>query len=144
VGFKSEGTIPLGEFRNIDQLSVGNQFDVYLEKLENQDGLVVLSKEKADFFKVWGQIKDAHDGNQVVQGRVKRRIKGGLVVDLLGVDAFLPGSQIALRQVPNLDDLLQQTFEFKIIKLNKRRRISSCRARRFRGEARESAALMEG
>jgi small subunit ribosomal protein S1 len=122
VGFKSEGTIPLAEFRNIDNLAVGNQFDVYLEKLENQEGLVVLSKEKADFFKVWGQIKDAHDGNQIVQGRVKRRIKGGLVVDLLGVDAFLPGSQIALRQVPNLDDLLQQTFDFKIIKINKRRR----------------------
>lgn len=122
VGFKSEGTIPAAEFRNIDNLAVGMQFDVYLEKLENQDGLVVLSKEKADFFKVWGAIKDSHDLNQVVQGRVKRRIKGGLVVDLLGVDAFLPGSQIALRQVPNLDDLLGQTLDFKIIKINKRRR----------------------
>jgi len=122
VGFKSEGTIPLAEFRNIDNLTVGDQFDVYLEKLENQDGLVVLSKEKADFFKVWGTIKDAHDNNEIVQGRVKRRIKGGLVVDLLGVDAFLPGSQIALRQVPNLDELLNQTLDFKIIKINKRRR----------------------
>jgi small subunit ribosomal protein S1 len=122
VGFKSEGTIPRSEFRNIEQLTVGDPFDVYLEKLENQDGLVVLSKEKADFFKVWGQIKDAHDNNEVVQGRVKRRIKGGLVVDLLGVDAFLPGSQIALRQVPNLDDLMGQTLDFKIIKINKRRR----------------------
>jgi small subunit ribosomal protein S1 len=122
VGFKSEGTIPLAEFRSVDNLAVGDQFDVYLEKLENQEGLVVLSKEKADFFKVWGQIKDAHDGNQVVQGRVKRRIKGGLVVDLLGVDAFLPGSQIALRQVPNLDELINQTLDFKIIKINKRRR----------------------
>ncbi|HEX6789802.1 MAG TPA: S1 RNA-binding domain-containing protein, partial [Candidatus Krumholzibacteria bacterium] len=122
VGFKSEGTIPLQEFRSVDNLAVGDQFDVYLEKLENQEGLVVLSKEKADFFKVWGQIKDAHDNNQIVQGRVKRRIKGGLVVDLLGVDAFLPGSQIALRQVPNLDDLISQTLDFKIIKINKRRR----------------------
>jgi small subunit ribosomal protein S1 len=122
VGFKSEGTIPAQEFRSVDNLTVGMQFDVYLEKLENQDGLVVLSKEKADFFKVWGQIKDSHDMNQIVQGRVKRRIKGGLVVDLLGVDAFLPGSQIALRQVPNLDDLLGQTLDFKIIKINKRRR----------------------
>jgi small subunit ribosomal protein S1 len=122
VGFKSEGTIPYAEFRNIDNLAVGNQFDVYLEKLENNDGLVVLSKEKADFFKVWGQIKDAHDNNQIVQGRVKRRIKGGLVVDLLGVEAFLPGSQIALRQVPNLDELLNQALDFKIIKINKRRR----------------------
>jgi small subunit ribosomal protein S1 len=122
VGFKSEGTIPAAEFRNIENLAVGMTFDVYLEKLENQEGLVVLSKEKADFFKVWGQIKDSHEMNQIVQGRVKRRIKGGLVVDLLGVDAFLPGSQIALRQVPNLDDLLGQTLDFKIIKINKRRR----------------------
>ena len=122
VGFKSEGTIPLAEFRSVENLTLGDQFDVYLEKLENQEGLVVLSKEKADFFKVWGQIKDAHESDQIVQGRVKRRIKGGLVVDLLGVDAFLPGSQIALRQVPNLDDLISQTLDFKIIKINKRRR----------------------
>lgn len=122
VGFKSEGTIAINEFRNIENINVGDEFDVYLEKLENQDGLVVLSKEKADFFKVWGQIKDAHDEGNIMEGTVKRRIKGGLVVDLLGVDAFLPGSQIALRQVPNLDDLIGQRLEFKIIKINKRRR----------------------
>jgi small subunit ribosomal protein S1 len=122
VGFKSEGTIAIAEFRNIVNMQVGDQFDVYLEKLENQDGLVVLSKEKADFFKVWGKIKDSHDEGSVMEGTVKRRIKGGLVVDLLGVDAFLPGSQIALRQVPNLDDLIGQSLAFKIIKINKRRR----------------------
>jgi small subunit ribosomal protein S1 len=122
VGFKSEGTIAVNEFRNIPTINIGDEFDVYLEKLENQDGLVVLSKEKADFFKVWGLIKDAHDESNIMEGTVKRRIKGGLVVDLLGVDAFLPGSQIALRQVPNLDDLIGQTLEFKIIKINKRRR----------------------
>ncbi len=122
VGFKSEGTIPIQEFRNVESLQPGDEFDVYLEKLENQDGLVVLSKEKADFFKVWDTIKDAHENGTVMHGSVKRRIKGGLVVDLLGVDAFLPGSQIALRQVPNLDDLIGQELEFKIIKINKRRR----------------------
>jgi len=122
VGFKSEGTIAVGEFGDLSEIKVGDEFDVYLEKLENQDGLVVLSKEKADFFKVWGQIKDAHELGNVMAGTVRRRIKGGLVVDLLGVDAFLPGSQIALRQVPNLDDLIGQELEFKIIKINKRRR----------------------
>ncbi|MDH3196881.1 MAG: DUF2110 family protein, partial [Candidatus Krumholzibacteria bacterium] len=122
VGFKSEGTIAVGEFGDLSEIHVGDEFDVYLEKLENQDGLVVLSKEKADFFKVWGQIKDAHELGNVMAGTVRRRIKGGLVVDLLGVDAFLPGSQIALRQVPNLDDLIGQELEFKIIKINKRRR----------------------
>jgi small subunit ribosomal protein S1 len=122
VGFKSEGTISINEFRNVDTINIGDKFDVYLEKLENQDGLVVLSKEKADFFKVWGQIKDAHETGSIMEGTVKRRIKGGLVVDLLGVDAFLPGSQIALRQVPNLDELIGEALEFKIIKINKRRR----------------------
>jgi len=99
VGFKSEGTISAAEFRNEEAINIGDQFDVYLEKLENQDGLVVLSKEKADFFKVWGRIKDAHEIGSIMEGTVKRRIKGGLVVDLLGVDAFLPGSQIALQCV---------------------------------------------
>ncbi len=122
VGFKSEGTISVSEFRNEEAINIGDKFDVYLEKLENQDGLVVLSKEKADFFKVWGLIKDAHESGNIMEGTVKRRIKGGLVVDLLGVDAFLPGSQIALRQVPNLDELIGAKLEFKIIKINKRRR----------------------
>jgi len=122
VGFKSEGTIPVSEFRDFDAINAGDQIDVFLEKLENQDGLVVLSKEKADFFKVWDEIKDGHDDSRIMEGRVSRRIKGGLVVDLLGVDAFLPGSQIALRQVPNLDDLIGETLSFKIIKINKRRR----------------------
>ncbi|MEJ2720223.1 MAG: DUF2110 family protein [bacterium] len=122
VGFKSEGTIPVSEFRDFDKINPGDAVDVFLEKLENQDGLVVLSKEKADFFKVWDEIKDGYDTGNIMEGRVARRIKGGLVVDLLGVDAFLPGSQIALRQVPNLDDLIGQTLNFKIIKINKRRR----------------------
>jgi len=122
VGFKSEGTIPVSQFRDFDHINSGDEIDVYLEKLEDQDGLVVLSKEKADFFKVWDSIKDGYDDGAIMEGRVSRRIKGGLVVDLLGVDAFLPGSQIALRQVPNLDDLIEQTLSFKIIKINKRRR----------------------
>jgi len=122
VGFKSEGTIPVAEFRDFVNLAPGVQVDVFLEKLENQDGLVVLSKEKADFFKVWDEIKDGYEVQRVMEGVVARRIKGGLVVNLLGVDAFLPGSQIALRQVSNLDDLIGQTLNFKIIKINKRRR----------------------
>ena len=122
VGFKSEGVIPLHEFPEPVNIQVGEKIDVYLERLENQDGLVVLSKQRADFLKVWGEIKDAYDSGDVVEGRVSRRIKGGLVVDLFGVEAFLPGSQVALRQVPNLDDLINEQFPFKIIKLNKRRR----------------------
>lgn len=122
VGFKSEGTIPFSEFANVDEVKRGDRFDVFLEKMENQDGLIVLSKIKADFLKAWDEIKDAYDNGRVMNAVVDRRIKGGLVVKLLGVDAFLPGSQIALRQVPNLDEMIGEELVCKIIKLNKRRR----------------------
>jgi small subunit ribosomal protein S1 len=122
VGFKSEGVIPIEEFGDVESIKVGDQVDVFLEKMENQDGLVVLSKQRADFVKVWDRVKDAADTGSVVEGRLLRKIKGGVVVDLFGVEAFLPGSQIALRQVQNVDDLLGRTMKFKIIKLNKRRR----------------------
>jgi len=122
VGFKSEGVISLSEFPDPSSIKVGDILDVFLEKMENQDGLVVLSKQRADFVRVWDRVKEAHDSEQVVEGRMVRRIKGGVVVDLYGVEAFLPGSQIALRQVQNVDSLLGQNVRVKIIKLNKRRR----------------------
>src|SRR2546422_2029283 len=122
VGFKSEGVIPLAEFSDPSSIKVGDVLDVFLEKMENQDGLVVLSKQRADFVRVWDRVKEAHDGGQVVEGRLVRKIKGGVVVDLYGVEAFLPGSQIALRQVQNVDAMLGQGVQVKIIKLNKRRR----------------------
>ncbi len=122
VGFKSEGVISLSEFPNPESIKVGDILDVFLEKMENQDGLVVLSKQRADFVRVWDRVKEAHDNGQVVEGRLVRKIKGGVVVDLYGVEAFLPGSQIALRQVQNVDSMLGQNVSVKIIKLNKRRR----------------------
>jgi small subunit ribosomal protein S1 len=122
VGFKSEGIISLSEFPDPSSIKVGDVLEVFLEKMENQDGLVVLSKQRADFVRVWDRVKEAHDGGQVVDGKLIRKIKGGVVVDLYGVEAFLPGSQIALRQVQNVDALLGQTVSVKIIKLNKRRR----------------------
>jgi small subunit ribosomal protein S1 len=121
IGFKSEGVINREEF-GAATVSVNDTFDVFLEKLENQDGLVVLSKERADFLKVWDKIKVAHESGDVVTGTVDRRIKGGLVVKLWGVDTFLPGSQVALRQVPNLEDLIGNEINCRIIKKNKRRR----------------------
>lgn len=122
IGFKAEGIVPIDEFKDSGEITVGDRVDVYLEKLEDQDGMMVFSKKKADFLKVWDTIKDAYDKGETVNGRIARRIKGGVVVDLLGVDAFLPGSQIALRKISNLDDLIGKEFPFKIIKLNKRRR----------------------
>jgi small subunit ribosomal protein S1 len=120
VGFKSEGSVPLDEFQ--ERPNEGDKVEVFLEHLEDQDGAVVLSKKKADFMRVWEKIRTAHENDEAVQGTLMKKIKGGVVVSVMGVDAFLPGSQIALRRVPNIDELLGQTYEFKIIKLNKRRR----------------------
>src|SRR5919202_937173 len=122
IGFKSEGTVPLEEFKDHPDLKPGDEVEVLLGHMEDQEGAVVLSKKKADFMRVWERIRVAYENDQPVEGTLVKKIKGGVVVDLMGVDAFLPGSQIALRRVPKIDELLGQKFEFKIIKLNKRRR----------------------
>ena len=116
VGFKSEGMIPLSEF--VDEkgeinVNVGDVYDVLVERTESDSGLISLSKEKADRQKIWNSLEEG----AVVEGRIISRIKGGLSVDI-GVNAFLPGSQVDLRPVRNLDKLLGDTFQFKIIKLN--------------------------
>jgi small subunit ribosomal protein S1 len=119
VGGKSEGVIPLSEFADEKgeiNVKVGDEFDVLIERTENENGLISLSKEKADRQKVWNALEEG----AVVDGRILSRIKGGLSVDI-GVNAFLPGSQVDLRPVRNLDKLIGETFKFKIIKLNKRR-----------------------
>ncbi|MEE9443061.1 MAG: 30S ribosomal protein S1 [candidate division Zixibacteria bacterium] len=122
VGFKSEGIIPINEFVGDINIKVGDEIEVFLEAVEDGKGQLVLSKQKADFMRVWDRIRVAHDAGDLVPGRIKRRIKGGVVVDVIGVDAFLPGSQIALRQVPDFDALIGETMDVKIIKLNKSRR----------------------
>ncbi len=122
LGFKSEGSVALEEFKDAASLQEGDEVEVFLESLEDQDGAVVLSKKKADFMRVWEKIREAHEADEPVEGTLMKKIKGGVVVNLMGVDAFLPGSQIALRRVPNIDELLGQSYQFKIIKLNKRRR----------------------
>ncbi len=119
-GFKSEGAVNLDEFKDVPV--EGEEVEVLLESLEDDDGIVVLSKKKADFLRVWEKIKEAHEADRPVKGMLVRKIKGGVTVDIMGVDAFLPGSQIALRRVPNIEDLIGETYKFKIIKLNKRRR----------------------
>jgi len=119
VGGKSEGVIPVNEFTDEQgqiEVKVGDVFDVLIESTENENGLISLSKEKADRQKVWNALEEG----AVVEGRIISRIKGGLSVDI-GVNAFLPGSQVDLRPVRNLDKMLGETYKFKIIKLNKRR-----------------------
>jgi small subunit ribosomal protein S1 len=122
VGFKSEGAVQIEEFKDPQTIEPGEEVDVLLERLEDEEGSIVLSKKKADFMRVWEKIRQAYENDEPVEGTLQKKIKGGVVVDLMGVDAFLPGSQIALRRVPNIDQLLGQSFRFKIIKLNKRRR----------------------
>jgi len=122
VGFKSEGIIPISEFPEPLNIKVGDEIEIFLDAIEDQDGQLVLSKQKADFMRMWEKIRESHDKGELIEGKIMRRIKGGMVVDLLGVDAFLPGSQIALKQIPNFDALLGQAMQLKVIKLNKARR----------------------
>lgn len=122
IGFKSEGTIPLEEFGMPPVVKVGDRVDVFLDSMEDSDGQLILSKKKADFMRTWDRVIDIHDQGLTIQGRCVRRIKGGIVVDLMGVDAFLPGSQIDVKPVRDFDALIGQMFEFKIVKVNKLRK----------------------
>jgi small subunit ribosomal protein S1 len=123
IGFKSEGVVPTWEFMDEDGtvlVAPGDQVDVLLEETEDQGGRISLSKEKADRMMVWEEIGRAHKEDQAVEGTVVARVKGGLAVDI-GVKAFLPGSQVDLRPVRNLEAVVGQKLKFKIIKFNKRR-----------------------
>ncbi len=122
VNFKSEGVIPINEFKNIEEFKEGDEIDVFLEQIEDSEGNIILSKSRADFLRVWDTIYEAYENQTTVKGKLLRRIKGGVVVDLFGVDAFLPGSQIDLRQIPDMDAIIGETFEFRVIKVNKTRR----------------------
>jgi small subunit ribosomal protein S1 len=122
IHFKSEGIISKQEFKDDTELAVGRVIDVYLEQVENGEGQIILSKQRADFMRVWERIREAFEKEEIVTGTITRRIKGGVVVDLFGIEAFLPGSQIDLRQVPDLDALISQKMDFKVIKVNKIRR----------------------
>jgi small subunit ribosomal protein S1 len=123
IGFKSEGMIASWEFMTEDgevTIAVGDKVEVLVEEVENEDGQLVLSKEKAERLKVWDEISNAYDNEEAVEGTIVARVKGGLSVDI-GVKAFLPGSQVDLRPVRNLEALLGEKASFKIIKFNKRR-----------------------
>jgi len=123
IGYKSEGHIRIDEFIGPDgtlTIEQGSVIDVYLERRENENGLVELSKEKADRLKIWDQISDACERDELVEGTITGRVKGGLTVDI-GVKAFLPGSQVDLRPVRNLDKFIGEVYKFKVIKFNKKR-----------------------
>ena len=123
IGFKSEGLVASWEFMDDDGtilVGPGDEVDVLLEEAEDANGRIVLSKEKADRLKIWDEISRAYKADEPVEGTVVARVKGGLAVDI-GVKAFLPGSQVDLRPVRNLENIVNQKLQFKIIKFNKRR-----------------------
>ena len=121
VGFKSEGNIHLHEFPNNGQdLSVGEEVEVFLERSEDNDGNVVLSKEKANKIKLWDELVSKYEAEEIIEGTIIAKAKGGLTVDI-GLKAFLPGSQIDLRPIRNLEKLIGEVFQMRIIKMNKKR-----------------------
>ena len=122
IGFKSEGIIDRSEFNEKELPSIGDQVEVYLEALENASGNTILSKEKADFMRRWDELIDAYEHEKIITGLVIRRIKGGLIVDLGVIQAFLPGSQIDVRPIQDFDVYLEKEIEVKIVKLNESRK----------------------
>jgi len=139
VGFKSEGVINIDEFPGKDKdLTIGDEIEVFLERVEDEDGIVVLSKEKANKIKVWDELVTAYDEDKIIDGEVIAKAKGGLTVDI-GLKAFLPGSQIDLRPIRNLEKLIGEKFQMKIIKMNKKRGNIVCSRRVLLEEKRKQA-----
>lgn len=118
IGLKAEGVLALSEFRRPDEVQEGQEVKVYLDALEDREGFPVISKKKADFQLAWETIKEKSESAEGVPAVVIKRVKGGLQVEILGLDAFLPGSQVDLRPVPNLDDLIGRQLEVKILSVN--------------------------
>lgn len=118
VGFKSEGAVSKLEFNNPDEMKIGREVEVVLESVEDQEGNLVLSKQRADFLKIWERVISAHETGEIIQGKIVKRIKGGMVVDLMGMEAFLPGSQIDIRPIRDFDVFVGQMMDFKVVKVN--------------------------
>jgi small subunit ribosomal protein S1 len=121
IGYKSEGVIPLAEFEDVENLEVGDEVDVLLERLENDEGMVVLSKEKAAYRQNWNKIASVFQEDGLIKGKVKSVVKGGLMVNI-GVEAFLPASQIDIVPPKDLQQFVGNTYDFKIVKINDDRR----------------------
>ena len=118
VGFKSEGTISKNEFYESEDIKVGKEVEVVLESVEDQEGNLVLSKQRADFLRIWDRVVNAYETGQIIQGKIIKRIKGGMVVDLMGMEAFLPGSQIDIKPIRDFDAFVGKTMDFKVVKVN--------------------------
>jgi small subunit ribosomal protein S1 len=120
-GYKSEGIISLGELKDIVDLKIGDEFDVFVESKENEDGLITVSRRKAENMQGWDKISATYKEGDFIEGKVSRKVKGGLMVDV-GIEAFLPASLVALKGFGNVNQLVGQTLLFKIVKMNKPRK----------------------
>ncbi|MFN5223373.1 MAG: 30S ribosomal protein S1 [Bacteroidota bacterium] len=118
IGFKSDGLIPLSEFRHMPDLKVGDEVEVYVETQEDKNGQLILSHKKARALKSWERVNTALEKDEVITGYVKCRTKGGLIVDVFGIEAFLPGSQIDVKPIRDYDVFVNKTMEFKVVKIN--------------------------
>lgn len=118
IGFKSLGVVPRAELLNAETYQIGDEIDVFIEKIEDTNGKLILSRRRADFMRIWEDILKLHDNQDIVQVKILRRIKGGMVVDLLGIEAFLPGSQIDVRPVRDFDGWVNKTIDVRVVKVN--------------------------
>lgn len=118
VGFKSEGVVPINEFRDLDKIKVGDSVEVYLESVEDQNGQLLLSRKRAKHMRTWARVMMAEEEDVILEGLIRRRTKGGFVVDIDGIEAFLPGSQIDVKPVRDFDAYVGKTMDFKVVKIN--------------------------
>ena len=118
VGYKSEGIIPVSEFRYNPDLKVGDKIEVYVESAEDKNGQLALSHKKARQLKSWDRVNEALEKDEIIKGYIKCRTKGGMIVDVLGIEAFLPGSQIDVKPIRDYDVYVDKTMEFKVVKIN--------------------------
>ena len=118
IGFKSDGMVSLTEFRDTPDMKVGDEIEIYVEEQEDANGQLILSRRKAKIVSAWEKIQKAHEEDLVIEGLVKRRTKGGLIVDVFGVEAFLPGSQIDVKPIRDFDIFVNKTMEVKVVKIN--------------------------
>ncbi|MEG0499801.1 MAG: 30S ribosomal protein S1, partial [Rikenellaceae bacterium] len=118
IGYKSEGLIPTNEFRYNPELAIGEKVEVYVENAEDKKGQLILSHKKARQLRSWDRVNEALENNEIIKGYIKCRTKGGMIVDVFGIEAFLPGSQIDVKPIRDYDIYVDKTMEFKVVKIN--------------------------
>ena len=146
IGYKAEGFIPSTEFRNWSEAQVGDNVDVFLEAIENENNMPEISLSKANFIKSWEKITSEYGEGSIIKGLMKHRVKGGIIIDLNGVEAFLPGSQIDIGPVKNMDEFIGKEYDLKILKINQDRKNTVVSRRELLEESRKdrrSALLKE-